>query len=296
MDLATYFDGLLANIEPNAENVKIAKRAHEKLRRILEEDPEIVDAKPDTYLSGSYARDTAINDIKDVDIILMIDLDFRKMSPEKSPDVVVTWLQYILQKHYPKVIKQGRSVGVATDSDFCLDVVPVVPFTHKDGPAWMPDRDVKCWVPSHPKGQIQFSVQRNTDTDGCYKPLVKIMKHWRDTSTSTNSRIKSYILESLVAECVTTKPLSYGRAVSDIFNFIYRKYSTYLVIKSVPVIADPGYPGVNTAKRWTYGEFESFMAAVARAIPIARAALESTDENESVRNWQKLFGSKFSKG
>ncbi len=289
MELNTYFDGLLSNIEPNAENVKIAKKAHEKLRKSLEDDEDVSNAKPETYLSGSYARDTAINDIKDVDIILLIDLDHQKV----TPNVVVTWLEGVLLKYYSSVTRQDRSVGVTTDNDFCLDVVPAVPISHRDGPVWIPDREVKNWVSSHPKGQIMFSTQRNNGTGGRYKPLVKIMKFWRDRLANEQAKAKSYILESLVAESLLSEPPSYGQAVADIFNSIYQKYSLYLTSRSVPTISDPGYPLVNVAKRWTFEEFSSFLNEIKSSRAVAKAALDSSDENESVKLWRKLFGLKF---
>ena len=289
MELNTYFEGLISNIEPDPNNVKIAKKAHEKLRGILEKDEEIADAKPDTYLTGSYARDTAIDDIKDVDIILLIDLDHNKT----TPDVVVAWLQGILQKHYSNVVKHGRSIGVTTDNDFCLDVVPSVPISHRDGPVWIPDRDIKCWVSSHPKGQIAFSTSKNSDTGGCYKPLVKIMKHWRDKLKNDDSKIKSYILESLVAYSLINEPSSYANAVVGIFKYIYSNLSPYLLSQSVPIINDPGYPSAIITKRWTFQEFSAFINAVYVAGPIASSALASDNEKESIKLWQSLFGPEF---
>jgi predicted nucleotidyltransferase len=289
MELNKYFEGLISNIEPDPSNVKIAKKAHEKLRSILEKDEDIKDAKPDTYLSGSYARDTAIDDIKDVDVILLIDLDHNKT----APDVVVAWLQGILQKHYSKVVKQGRSVGVTTDNDFCLDIVPSVPISHREGPVWIPDRDIKCWVASHPKGQIAFGTSKNSETGGYYKPLVKIMKHWRDRLKNNDAKPKSYILESLVAYTLTNETSSYAKAVVDIFESIYRNLSPYLSSQSVPIINDPGYPSVNVTKRWSFKEFSDFVNAVYEAGTIARSALTSDDESESIKLWRRLFGSQF---
>ena len=291
MELNKYFEGLISNIEPDTDDVKIAKKAHEKLRKILQKDEDVSNANPDSYLSGSYARDTAINDIKDVDIILLIDLDHQKTPPNH----VVTWLEGVLLKYYSKVIRQNRSVGVITDNDFCLDVVPSVPISHRDGPVWIPDREVKCWVASHPKGQIAFSTSKNSETGGRYKPLVKIMKHWRDRLKNNDAKIKSYILESLVAYSLTKEPLSYANAVVDIFKSIYNNLSPYLLSQSVPLINDPGYPSANITKRWTFQEFSAFINAICEAGAIANSALASDKESESIKLWQSLFGAEFAK-
>ena len=289
MELNSHFDGLLGAIEPNPSSVTAAKTSHEKLRSQLEKDDDAREANPDTYLAGSYARSTAIKDIKDVDIILMLDLD-HTVTP---PDVVVAWVQSLLQKYYTKVRAQGRSVGVTTSSGFDLDVVPAVAMSHREGPLWIPDRDAGEWVPSHPKGQIAFGVSRNEATDGYYKHLVKIMKHWRDRLTPAAARAKSYVLESLVAENIQFKPASYGRGVQQILQGIDVAYAPFVAAKIVPTISDPGYPSVNVAKRWKFEEFSAFMQRVRSDQAIAVSALSEDDQNKSVALWRRLFGNAF---
>ena len=46
MELNSYFRGLLNNIEPGPEAVRTAKKAHEDLRELLEEDEEVSKANP----------------------------------------------------------------------------------------------------------------------------------------------------------------------------------------------------------------------------------------------------------
>ncbi|MDP3921700.1 MAG: nucleotidyltransferase [Candidatus Omnitrophota bacterium] len=289
MQLNSHFQGLLSNIEPDDKAVAKAKKSHEDLRAILQNDPEISKADPDTYLSGSYARNTATNYIKDVDVILLVNLD----SATTTPHVAVAWVQASLQEHYSEVIPQGRSVQVKTDSGFELDVVPSIPIGNRNGPILVPDRDVKNWVASHPKGQIAFGVQKNQDTNGYYKPLVKIMKFWRDRFSGEEAKVKSYILENLVGENLTAEPASYGAGVLLILQNIYQKYATYLANGFVPRITDLGYPSVNVAKRWKFNEFTAFMEEVRKGQLVAGSALRSQDEQESVRLWRQLFGMKF---
>jgi len=289
MELPSYFDGLLANIEPDVKAINTAKKEHKGIRELLEKDSQVSRAEPDTYLSGSYARGTAIKDIKDVDIILEIDIDHKTT----EPDSAIFWLLQILQGYYSEVRPQGRSVGVTTDSGFDLDIVLATPISHRRGPVWIPDREAKHWVASHPKAQIEFASQKNTDTGGCYKPLVKIMKFWRDRIVKSEAKVKSYILEALVAESLAKEPLSYANAVTDIFRSIDQKYSKFLTLGSVPIIPDPGYPSVNVAKRWTSREFSAFLTEVKDSYVVAAEALNTDDENKSIRLWRVLFGSEF---
>src|SRR5579863_7319478 len=67
VELAADFKALLSTIQPGDNDVADAKAAHEKVREQLRTDDEFRDAHKDTFLSGSYARRTAINNINDVD-------------------------------------------------------------------------------------------------------------------------------------------------------------------------------------------------------------------------------------
>ena len=293
MELNSYFTGLLSNIEPDPDAVKAAINSHEELRKLIKNDEQISQANPDSYLSGSYARHTAIRDIKDVDVIVLLNLNIE--DPNTQPDTVIAWIQASLQNYYSKVRAQGRSVQVTTDDDneFQLDVVPAIPISRSDGPVWIPDRDAKKWVASHPKGQMAFTSKRNEDTSGYYVHLVKIMKFWRDRLPSADARLKSYILESLIANCLISEPVSYAKAVVSIFQNIVHNYQVYLTLGTVPNIADPGYPTINVAKRWKFQEFSAFLTQVQAGYKIAKDALDSNDEQKSIQLWRKLFGVKF---
>ena len=290
MEMTSYFKGLLKNIEPDPNNVKLARKSHEEVRDFLIVDDEISKASPETFLSGSYARETAINDIKDVDIVLIIDLD-RSIT---VPVVTLAWLQASLQNKYSKVKQQGRSVNVINNKGFSLDIVPATPLSNRSGPLWIPDREAKAWVSTHPKKQIAFSSERNKDTKGYYVHLIKIIKFWRDRLISEKAKPNSYIIESLISKCIVSKQDSYGNAVKNIFYYIYSAYQNYLNVGSVPNISDPGYGSVNVAKRWNFDEFSAFMTEVDASYNIAIEALKSDDENESIKLWRKLFGNKFS--
>ena len=96
MEMTSYFQGLLRRIEPDAKYVSSAKAAHETLRKQLQTDEDVGQAHMDTFLSGSYRRETAINEIKDVDVICVLDLDTGFTEPE----VPLWWLYEVLTRYY----------------------------------------------------------------------------------------------------------------------------------------------------------------------------------------------------
>lgn len=290
MDLASYFKGLLGRIEPDAKYVAAAKSAHEKLRKELRDDKEIGEAHLDTYLSGSYARHTAIHQIKDVDVICVLDLDWKIA----EPNMVLAFLQDALQRYYLQVRAQARSVRVTTEDDVSLDIVPGAPISDPSGPLRIPDRKAEKWVTSHPKGQIAFAKRRNEDTGGYFVQSVKLLKHWRDRLPLASMRPKSYVLEVLVAGALSpSPPASHAAGIVTVLEGIWRAYAPYVDTGRAPQIPDPGYPANSVSKHWEATDFDAFIRAVDGAAKTARSAWGSTDEATAISGWRKLFGSGF---
>lgn len=292
MELTGYFKGMLGRIEPDPTHVRDAKKAHEELRKRIREHEDVMEAHKETYLAGSYARHTAIKNIKDVDVICVVDIN----KDVTEPIVTLRWLEGAMLDHYDDVRLQGRSIGITTADGFCLDLVPGTPLSAEDGPLWIPDREAKAWVLSHPKGQIAFSTKRNASTGGFHVQTVKIMKLWRDRLSSALARPKSYVLEALVAETMSPSPPYHAEAVVSVLEGVSSRYRIWVGTGTVPTIPDPGYPGVNVAKRWEAAEFDAFIGRVESAATTARAALQETDEGKSAAAWRRLFGEEFAPG
>lgn len=282
------FKAFLSSIQPDDKDVADAKNAHETVREQLRTDDQFKEAHKETFLSGSYSRHTAINDINDVDVICIIDID-RLIT---EPEVVLAWTQSILSKYYKKTTRQGRSVGAQAAKGVWLDIVPATPMINNDGPLWIPDRKAKQWVQTHPKGQIKATTDRNQATNGLHVQSVKLLKSWRDRLPTGSCRLKSYILESLVHRTIGN-PSSHAAAVVNVLQGIESSYGGYRNTGMVPVISDPGYPSVNVAKHWDAGDFTDFMNQVKTADATARQAFYSANETESRRLWRQIFGATF---
>jgi hypothetical protein len=286
VELSGDFARYVSSCEPDDNAVTTAKKAHEKVRDELKTDEDTKDAHEETFLTGSYRRHTAIHNIEDVDVVCIFDLDIYAEGSE--PEVVLTWLQGVLDKHYSETRPQGRSIGVSAKGVW-LDIVPATP-VYKDGPLWIPDRDAKQWVQSHPKGQISAASEKNKLTNGYYVQTVKLIKSWRDRLPTEKSKPKSYILETLVYQTIG-RPAAHARAVVNVLEGINSAYGFYRGSGTVPFIADPGLASVNVGKRWGSAEFDAFLDQVKSGATTARQALDATDEAESRKLWRRLFGS-----
>lgn len=288
MELPGDFSRYVSSLEPDDDAVAAAKAAQEKVRERLKANEDTKEAHKDTFLSGSYARHTALHDINDVDVICIVDIDHTITEPK----IVLSWLQGVLSKYYQETRLQGRSIGANAAKGVWLDIVPSTPVSADDGPLWIPDRDVRQWVQTHPKGQIAAATSKNRVTNGYYVQTVKLLKAWRDRLSTEKSKPKSYILETLVHQMIGL-PLSHAGAVVSVLEGIQTNFGHYRGTGIVPQIPDPGYSSINVAKRWATGDFDAFLEQVKSAAETARKAFDATDETESRRLWRKLFGSTF---
>ena len=172
------FDEFLSDIEPSPTTKNNASSAHTGLRGFLISDEEFKEYHKNTFLSGSYRRQTAIRpqkknghtDRPDVDIIVVT----NHSSNDDSKDIV-DLLFKTLKKKYPNIRRQTRSVGIESNKAD-MDVVPIIPY----GLMYLiPDRKQKKWIPTNPPGHTKWTTEMNTLAGGRFKPLVKLMKWWR---------------------------------------------------------------------------------------------------------------------
>ena len=157
------------------------------------------------YLSGSYARDTAVYPLDDVDIIFVIDPErwprrsnilFGTARFPDSTSVLESFASAIRYR-YPvsSVFGQRRSVRLQL-YHLDIDVVPAI--THPDNPKYIyiPDKEAKQWILSSPLLHAENATSVNKFQGGKLKPLVKLLKYWNGNIPST-SRFKSFAIETM---------------------------------------------------------------------------------------------------
>ena len=75
MNLPSYFQEFLAEIEPSPSYKQDQRDGHALLRKRLAQDEDFSRYHVSTFLQGSYKRQTAIHPGKDVDIVVVTSLD-----------------------------------------------------------------------------------------------------------------------------------------------------------------------------------------------------------------------------
>ncbi len=300
LSLSDHFDVLLQKIEPDGERAEFARDIPALVRDYLQQHEDIETVEPYSRLAGSYARCTAIKDIKDVDLLLTLHRSYRKQESEEVLEQVFSvlgGLPEVLGSSSKPVIRrrQRRSINVHVDEhDFDLDIVPAIVERGIDKPLIIPDRDWSQWVETHPLGYADKLSELNGKHQDKVVPLIKLVKHWRDVQMCYR-RPKSYWLECLVYHLIddgkiSTKRRSYAELFQLVLASIAQDFRQHLKKEGkVPEILDPML-GNNVAYHWERAAFETFMRRIDGSLGWAERAIAEDDEEKAVELWQKVFG------
>lgn len=287
------FWDFLAEIEPSPSTVGACSSAHNTLREVLRTDESFSELHVETFLSGSYKRDTAIRPQKidgvlqrpDVDIIVVT----SHTADDDPHDVLDALHQALIDGGYKALKVNRRSIAV-TLATVDMDVVPVI----ENGDAYLiPDVELQDWLDTNPPAHTNWTIQVNSDAGGRFKPLVKLVKWWRRCHLSDLRRPKGFILECLVAEHMSYTEANWEELFVQTLEAIRDAYAGHALLGTVPHLEDPGVPGNNVFSNVTVEEFKKFYSKVKEHAGLARKALNETDDDEALKQWRVIFGPRF---
>jgi Second Messenger Oligonucleotide or Dinucleotide Synthetase domain len=165
----------------------------------------------------------------------------------------------------------------------------------KLSPLYIPDRDAKIWVPTHPLAQIQWTWDKNRLCNGHYINVVKALKWWRRVNHPTPKYPKGYPVEHLIGQCCPDGISSVAEGVTTTLETIVSNYQVHAALKTAPDLRDHGVPTHDVFKRVSGEDFAEFHSQVYAAAKVARDAIDADTVYESSENWRILFGKEFPK-
>jgi hypothetical protein len=278
------FIELLADIEPSPTTQANASAAHNGVRDHLQSQDDFKSRYVSSFLSGSYARDTAIRPRKssdcqerpDVDIIVV-----TNFTTEDHPDDVLKEVCHAIEDDdngYAVERINKRSVRVETWQAE-MDVVPVIE-------TWngylIADRETGEWKATNPPELF----------GGRFKRLVKLLKSWRRQNPS-GKRPKGFVLEVLVALHAPQRETHFGEAFATLLENIHASYSYLALLDKKPFIADPAIPSNDILGKVTIAQWKDFLEKVRVYASYARRAQDEVNMEEATRLWRKVFGDRF---
>lgn len=195
---------LVRSIEPTQTQKDGAVRSQNYLRELLDTGQMAARIKR-SYLSGSYARDTAIYPLDDVDIIFVINPDYWPRafnlllgsSDFPQPTAVLDSFASAIRYRYAisSVFRQRRSVRLQL-YHLDIDVVPAIEDKTSAKFIRIPDSQASHWIRSSPLSHSENATAVNKLQDGKFKPLVKLLKYWNGNLPNT-AKIKSFAIETM---------------------------------------------------------------------------------------------------
>ncbi|BDV36601.1 CBASS oligonucleotide cyclase [Methylocystis iwaonis] len=159
-----------------------------KIREALEKDLSVLD----TFLTGSYRRNTMIAPLAEADIDIFVVLDPRYYSANGQQQLLEIVRSSLLKTYTrtPKIRPDGHAVTV-TFTDFKVDVVPG--FYAEGGGYLIPDTELQRWIRTDPKEHVVIWTAANKAHNGDLVPLLKMLKSWN----KSRALFKSFHLETI---------------------------------------------------------------------------------------------------
>jgi predicted nucleotidyltransferase len=298
MTVAEAFQNFRSNLEPTKSETEDASRRQQKIRSQVEADL----AVSDSFLTGSYARHTAVRPLKDVDIMVVLGEDERSYL-NQAPSAVINRVADILEPHYPgRVTAQDRSVMVEfgvkvvndiSDKVVAVDVVPAF----SDGSHYtIPDTRTGKWMATNPKVHQQLATSCNQDLSGHWVPMVKMIKKANSHAAELigSKPIKPSFLLEVMAHTLIVGPWT-GTVALELRAFFAS--AADLVNETWPDPAGLG-PDVSDRLHSSPAELAAAYAWLKQTVATCDLALRQARNNQvgaALDTWQGLFGPLFTK-
>ena len=297
MSTKKQFTEFLKDIEPSPTTKSEASTAHTNLRDFLKDHVDYKDVHIDTFLSGSYKRDTAIRPkIKDgklmksdIDIIVVVNYTL-----DDSPKEVIQFLRDTIKAGGYNLVDPPNTISVGTCSDKVnMDVVPIIAPQGMEGTLYIPDKKLDKWLETNPPRHTLWTTEISDSSNGTFKPLVKLFKWWRRENPTISKRPKGFVIECLVAENMDYSEDNYEELfLSTLENILYN-YKTSIQVKTVPFIEDPGVSGNSVTDGMAFEAFEGFYNKAKSHLEIGRQAQQEEDLEKELKLWREIFGDRF---
>lgn len=267
MRAASSLEDIHDRIKADKENLAAAQQ---KLRAEAQKGSDFNVIVKTIFVSGSYARSTAIQSSKDVDLIVI--LKDEKIAGEN----ILGNLQRAFSNVGVRKTKQDTSLGCTLDGiDFDLvgavetGVVPAL-----ECPLWRVfKRSTKAWVFTNPMWHKMRTQELDVQWDGKFRKLVRLAKAW---NVKNNEKMfRSFHLELLVRDFLERNGHHKVSRLPEMVEPMFRHVRTY----RETVCRDPA-PGCDSQlpKELTRIERDKLIKNI-------ESAIESAQQNR----WEQMF-------
>ena len=235
-----------------------------------------------TFLTGSYARNTMISPLTQADIDVFCVLD-NSAFYGYQPAGLLEAVRDTLLKTYtrtPDISRSGQAVSIRFD-DFVVDVVPG--FNRQGGGYLIPNSITKSWLSTDPKRHVELMSEANRINSGKLVPLIKMLKCWNKREDSFFRSFHLEVLSLAVFRNVRISSFSSG------VRFFFDKSRPLVRLQNL----DPAGYGDDVGKYIdSQSKIEEAVSRLERGFNIsirAELAESNYDTRASIEEWRNLF-------
>lgn len=282
------FEAFLHNIEPAATTKAYVSSIQTNLRDFLESHEIYKEKVVETFLTGSYAKNTCVRPTKydgktDVDIVVVTNYTENDNSKD-----VLDELYKVCKEKYDNVTKQSRSIGIEMEGTE-VDVVPMIEdktsLMYKIG-----NKKDGNWKKTNPKGHLEWCTKINKENNNKFVRIVKIFKWWRKNNCPDDIKYpKGITLEKIIADNLFDCNNTYEDIVFNTMKNIANFFKPYIDNGIKPFVSDPGIPTDNLSDCYEFEDYKCFYNKLEEHINILD---KSNLSNES---WREVLGTEFPK-
>jgi Second Messenger Oligonucleotide or Dinucleotide Synthetase domain len=286
------FDKFRQRLELSDTEQRDAARRHADLRECIRGGFAI----QNDFLSGSYRRHTKTKPLKDVDVLFVLG-EKEKWRRDKPPVNTLQAFETQLKGKYTgdgQVEIGRRSVTVEFEKSYypeehdgrvlSIDAVPA--FELEGGDYEIPDKITGTWIKTNPDKHREQATAKNKALDGCWVPLVKMVKGW---NRANGRPIKpSFLLEVMAQELVEPPFSSYPDEVRNFFAAAEANIGR--------IWADPANLGPPVSDQMTsalVAEARKALQEAQRKATLAFRAEAMGRQGDALRIWREILGDYF---
>ena len=277
------FQRLKENLEiTNLQTTTVSTR-QQNIRKAVADEMTV----HDSFLTGSYSRNTLIAPLNEADIDIFIVLDSSYYHDLSGPVALLEKVKNVLKITYPKtpdISRNGQAVTIQF-TDFMVDVVPG--FKRQGGGFLIPNSVSNNWIETDPKKHVEIMSSANSSHNSDLVPLIKMIKGW---NKKQNSHFSSFHLEVLALHILK------GVTISDFPSGIRYFFDKCRDLISKKNLDPAGYGG-------DVGSYINTQEKIKEAVDILQLAYDRALKGEeydrqgyvksAIETWQKVFDDYF---
>lgn len=309
------FRHFFGRLNPSPTLTSQASSQYAGIKAALEGATELAtDYRVTCFQHGSYGRDTATDNINDLDIVALC-RGLEAPNPAAVPNLLAPpgrqWFRGDIFTAFETALRQTRyrtalvpskptSLCVKLNLGIKVEILPAIMApgvtdpSHEPFYIWRPEQN--RWVPTYARHHQQWLsaanaapafANRNT-ADGRLIPMIKVMKRLRDNigASAVSFHIET-LLTKVPAAMYRGSPPTY---ISNILEFLANLNAN---VWNSQCLTPCGDRDIFHPNEWSLGSWQAFHEHIKLWASLATFAATERDERSSVQIWQSLLGNTY---